>query len=195
MFKIWIEYQVLRARNCPAQSVHQEGRGKMSVQTEESPLSNRAISAYAERVGKHHEVYAEGRADLGKLLNALGGKVDVSDSFFAQEALTVHEPGNFVVHLPPMTSDRRDRFTIAHELGHYFLHYLYPKKGEAMSFGRGARNRAETQANVFAASLLMPADLFCDAHHRLGSDWWALADAFGVSPRAAEVRAQVLGIG
>lgn len=161
----------------------------------ESPLSTRAISEYAERIGRHHDAYSEeGRADLDRLLKALGGRVEVSESFFAQEALTIHEVGNFLVHLPPMTSDRRDRFTIAHELGHYFLHYREPNTNGPMTFRRGARNHAETQANVFAAALLMPAEFFGAAYARHGSDWWALGDIFGVSPKAAEVRAQVLGL-
>lgn len=161
----------------------------------ESPLSNRAISEYAERIGRFHNAYsAEGRADIAWLVRALGGSVDVSDSVFAREALTVNAPGDFLVHLPPMTSDRRDRFTIAHELGHYFLHYLEPAVEGPKTFGRGERNRGETQANVFAAALLMPAEFFRQAHARVGDDWWTLAEVFGVSPKAAEVRAQVLGL-
>ncbi|PPB47324.1 ImmA/IrrE family metallo-endopeptidase [Arthrobacter agilis] len=93
-----------------------------------------------------------------------------------------------------MTSNRRDRFTIAHELGHYFLHYLQPGMTTPKSFWRGESNRGETQANVFAASLLMPEDFFKAAFSRCGRDWWALSQIFGVSPRAAEVRAQVLGL-
>lgn len=163
--------------------------------TVESPLSNRSIAEYAERVGKHHQIYSsDGRADLDRLLHALGGRIEVSPSFVADEALTVYEPGNFVVHLPPLTSDRRDRFTVAHELGHYFLHYLYAKRDDHTSFARGSRNRAETQANYFAASLLMPSEPFKAAHSQSGDDWWAIGNLFGVSPRAAEVRAEVLGL-
>jgi predicted transcriptional regulator len=161
----------------------------------ESPLSNRAISDYAERIGQFHNAYSpEGRADIDLLVRALGGTVDVSESVFAREALTVNGKGDFLVHLPPMTSNRRDRFTIAHELGHYFLHYLEPKVEGRKDFGRGERNRGETQANVFAAALLMPAEHFRAAHARVGNDWWTLADIFDVSPKAAEVRAQVLGL-
>lgn len=166
----------------------------MIDQNLESSLSNSAISKYAERVGHHHRIYSDsGRADIKKLLDSLGGTVDVSDSIFASEALTVYGPRDgFVVHLPPLTSERRDRFTIAHELGHYFLHYLEPGRDGLVSFGRGQRNRTETQANVFAASLLMPEDFFREAYNRLGRDWFALGDEFGVSAKAAEVRAQAL---
>ena len=161
---------------------------------EASPLSNRAIAEYAERVGEAHNAYSdEGRLALDSLVERLGGRIETSREFIAPEALTVYGKGQFTVHLPPLTSDRRDRFTVAHELGHYFLHYLHAGQAEPMTFGRGARNRAETQANVFASSLLMPAAQFRAAIQRYGADWWRIGDVFGVSPSAAEVRAQVLG--
>lgn len=51
----------------------------------------------------------------------------------------------------------RDRFTLCHELGHYFLH-----QPEFMSFARGDipyyRN-PEWQANTFAGELMAPYDL------------------------------------
>lgn len=160
-----------------------------------SPLSNSAIAEYAKRVAEAHGEYVQGsRLDVKRLVGALGGRVETSMDIVAPEALTVHEPGNFTVHLPPLTSDRRDRFTIAHELGHYFLHYLHPEEQGRMAFGRGSRNRAETQANIFASSLLMPADAFIEAAGRYGNDWWRVGDEFGVSPSAASVRAQVLGL-
>lgn len=160
-----------------------------------SPLSNAAIAEYAKRVAEAHGEYeAPRRLDLMRLVSTLGGRVETSMDILAPEALTVHQAGNFTVHLPPLTSDRRDRFTIAHELGHYFLHYLYPHQDGPMAFGRGSRNRAETQANVFASSLLMPADAFKQAAAQHGNDWWRIGEEFGVSPSAASVRAQVLGL-
>lgn len=68
-------------------------------------------------------------------------------------SLDVREPGDFTVIIPTHTSQLGDRFTIAHELGHYFLHYGAPEShrtGERTStFTRLGRNVAETQANVF----------------------------------------------
>ena len=98
------------------------------------------------------------------------------------------------IFIPHHTSARRDRFTKAHELGHYFLHYLYPKVSGEARFGRGARDRAETEANVFASALLMPSEQFKRAYAEVGGDVWQLASRFDVSPRAAEVRAEVLGL-
>jgi Zn-dependent peptidase ImmA (M78 family) len=153
-------------------------------------LSNDAIQQYAERVGKHHNIYGpDGRADIDDFVARLGG-----DAQFAtdNESLYVEKPGKFIIFLPHFTSARRDRFTKAHELGHYFLHYLYPKHDKPMQFGRGARDRAETEANVFASALLMPADKFREAFEELAGDNWKLGARFDVSPQAATVRAEVL---
>ena len=160
--------------------------------TEPSRLSYDAIRDYAERVGSHYDIYERGgRGDVRELVRKLGGNVSVGDSL---ESLHVVEEGNFTIYLPQITSSRRDRFTIAHELGHYFLHYLHPNRETPASFGRGDRNLVETQANVFAASLLMPAAPFTDAWRRLNGNSRALATLFEVSPAAAEVRAEVLGL-
>lgn len=161
-----------------------------------SRLSTAAIQQYAEKVADAHGIFP-GRdqpADLKALLSKLGGRTRVSESFSANEALTVNGVGDFIVHLPPMTSTRRDRFTIAHELGHYFLHYREPGLDGTEKFERGKRNPLETQANYFAAALLMPSARFRESYRRLAGDVWAVADAFDVSPRAVEVRAQSLGL-
>lgn len=163
-----------------------------SMITEPSRLSNSAIREYAERVGQHYEIYDRaGTGDIQALVRNLGGRLEYGDT---KESLHVNGPGNFVIFLPRVTSSRRDRFTIAHELGHYFLHYLHPKRAEVVSFGRGERNTVETQANLFASSLLMPAETFQAAWRRSGGDVYQLARQFEVSPAAVEVRAQVLGL-
>ncbi len=161
------------------------------MSTPASGLALRAIRDYAERVGDAHKIYETGKADLEKLLTELGGRVRVAEG---PESLFVSKPGSFQVFVPTTTSARRDRFTIAHELGHYFLHYLYPGHTTPQVFGRSNGPRAETEANTFASSLLMPADLFTQAFHRRDGDVYWLANQFDVSVRAAEVRCDVLGL-
>lgn len=157
-----------------------------------SRLSYDAIREYAERVGQHYAIYdRSGAGDVRDLVRKLGGRVVVGDS---RESLHVNEVGNFTIYLPHMTSSRRDRFTIAHELGHYFLHYLHPNREAPASFGRGERNTVETQANVFASALLMPAEPFEREWKRHSGNARALATIFAVSPNAVEVRAEVLGL-
>jgi len=83
---------------------------------------------------------------------------------------------------------KRKRFTIAHELGHYFLHREVKRTFIDEVFTRsGDSNQIEREANAFAASLLMPKDL---VERAIDSQGWAqiddehiekLADWFNVS--------------
>ncbi|MCV7013063.1 ImmA/IrrE family metallo-endopeptidase [Mycolicibacterium madagascariense] len=163
----------------------------MSVhKTDPAWLTNDAIASYAEQVGVKNGIYEPtGRANIDLLLRRLGGQLA---NAIDEESSHVRERGAFTIFVPQLTSARRDRFTIAHELGHYFLHYLHAKEQGEKSFSRGGRDRAETEANVFASALLMPAEAFKAAHRAYSGDTWKLAAHFDVSPRAAEVRAQVL---
>lgn len=66
------------------------------------------------------------------------------------------------VYLQALEGSSKDLFTIAHEIGHLFLH-----DGEAMIFARTserfpAYKSAEWQANYFAAELLMGSHLIVD---------------------------------
>lgn len=155
-------------------------------------FTNSSIGSFAEAVSSKFSIWeGEGPADVLKLVTELGGSVTYARS---SEALHVEEPGRFFIFLPRFTSAARDRFTIAHELGHYLLHYILPKESGAKTFGRGERNRTETEANVFASALLMPKDAFREVWEKLDGDEWAVARHFEVSPAAAEVRAQVLNL-
>lgn len=157
-----------------------------------SELSYKAIQEYAERIGTTHGIYDQsGGAKLGNLVSALGGHIEYVDS---DESLLVTGKHNFVIYLPTRTSQRRDQFTLAHELGHYFLHYLQLDKTEECVFKRGGQSQLETQANFFAASLLMPEEAFKRQFELLGPSYSQIAHLFGVSPAAAEVRAEVLGL-
>lgn len=167
-----------------------------AVEAPRSRLSYSAIATYAEQIANEHRVIeSSGRVDVHELLVKLGGEVVVADRV---ESLEVREPGDFTVIIPTHTSQLRDRFTIAHELGHYFLHYRAPEKyrvGEPVStFTRLGRNVAETQANVFASNLLMPEGYFTTACEQSGGDMALVARQFGVSVPAAKVRAEYLGL-
>nr|WP_194305898.1 ImmA/IrrE family metallo-endopeptidase [Dietzia sp. B19] len=154
-------------------------------------MSNAAIAKFAERVGRENDLYDDGRADLDYLLRLFGGKIEYRDG---GEALHVRSPADFTIFLPRFTSVARDRFTIAHELGHYFLHYRLPELNDERGYGRGSRNRAETEANVFASALLMPSAEFAEKWNSLEKDEWLVANHFDVSPAAARVRAEVLNL-
>ena len=78
----------------------------------------------------------------------------------------------------------RDRFTLAHEVGHYILHNT--KSVQLARLGEERKIEAyrdpEWQANTFAAELLMPITLIDT------DDINVIAEEFGVSKSAANVR-------
>ncbi len=64
----------------------------------------------------------------------------------------------------PGRTDGRVRFSIAHELGHYYLHRDYLLAGQRHNSQSDfrSRNPMEQEADEFAAGLLMPRKLFVD---------------------------------
>lgn len=94
----------------------------------------------------------------------------------------------------------RRRFTIAHELGHYFLH-LSDSERQSIAFRdevyHGQKDRKEKEADFFAANLLMPEEKIraamriFDAFSSSGSKYDKIkyiSRLFDVSLSAAEVR-------
>jgi Zn-dependent peptidase ImmA (M78 family) len=66
----------------------------------------------------------------------------------------------------------RQRFSLAHELGHYFLNHFQDRLDAnlGMECADDEKDTRDQEANVFAAELLMPHDL-------LGNDFSRLRDA------------------
>lgn len=82
-------------------------------------------------------------------------------------------------------STARQRFTIAHELGHLLLHDV------SVAFRRDDTFRGspeEVQANAFAADLLMPLWLLDPVAQSVGQDSVVLARMFEVSEKAMKIR-------
>jgi Zn-dependent peptidase ImmA (M78 family) len=113
--------------------------------------------------------------------------------------LMVRRGGELVIGVNNTQSLARQRFTIAHEFGHYLLH-----EGISTHFDRDfkvnfrstessqATNVEEIEANFFAASILMP-KAFLDHDHaveQLDSDSGVkeLARRYGVSQHAMSLR-------
>lgn len=136
---------------------------------------------------------------IAEIVSAIGGRIHYEDLDLSKHTGTiyVHGPDDFDIVLPEFQAPTRERFTLAHELGHYYLHARAGKTriiAPRLPAGEVAASRLEWEANWFAAGFLMPDDLFRVAHTRLGGSPGALAAEFRVSPKAAEIRAQVLGL-
>ena len=73
------------------------------------------------------------------------------------------EDGNPVIYVNQEHSETRQRFTIAHELGHWFCGHLTGEDGKIIDNAKRKRSAKwdvnEREANQFAAELLMPSRL------------------------------------
>jgi hypothetical protein len=78
----------------------------------------------------------------------------------------------------------RQRFTIAHELGHLMLHKLGEEFRDTDTFSGDQR---EWQANNYAADLLMPLWLVEQYALKFGADSSRIASIFGVSAEAMNI--------
>jgi len=121
----------------------------------------------------------------------------------APESIRVFSARHFEIYIPSTTSIERDRFTVAHELGHFFLHYPMVSRQNpnvAMVATRWVdetdttQQRAEWEANWFAAAFLMSSQPFRSEFTRQSGNLRAVAARFCVSVPAAEVRAKNLGL-
>lgn len=158
-----------------------------------SGASKAFVESYADKVREVLE-FAPG-GDLEEAVNQLGGRIRYLDLDRWSElsgSIFIHGKQDFDIVLPLYTSPLRDRFTIGHELGHYFLH---SKQGAtpliAMRQGTG---RVEWEANWFAAALLMPAEEFTRMCKKHRTDTNSIAAEFGVSRDAAQIRRESLGV-
>ena len=112
------------------------------------------------------------------------------------------ENGRFNIYVNRDHGSTRIRYTIAHELGHYFLHgeifdafvdkeiNLYRNKSDPQS---KLHADMEIQANMFAAALLMPA-VSVRRWYQYDRHIANLAKKFGVSPAAMGYRIANLGL-
>jgi len=131
--------------------------------------------------------------DLEPIVKHLGGHISyqsLDDVARNEASIRVDGPNQFEIFLPDHTSWERDRFSIAHELGHYFLHF--PLKKEPMVAQRFGSNRVEWEANWFAAGFLMPKEEFAAQFEKC--ELTEVAQHFGVSVAAAEARARALSL-
>lgn len=116
--------------------------------------------------------------------------------------LEPNDDGTYKITVNSTMSQGRQRFTIAHELGHLALHRHLIGQGlddRAMRSSQpGCYDNSlitkyeETEANQFAAALLMPKESVLKAALRLDKDIPELARYFGVSESAMSIRLSTL---
>ena len=165
--------------------------------------SKASIEQFAEQVAGH--VNFKPGDNIEDLVMRAGGKLVVGFSGNGNGesgSIVASAIDDFVIYISPHTSLKRDKFTIAHELGHLLLHLDPIKKNDPDAGMRAGRwvdrgdqeqTRAEWEANWFAAGFLMPAARFREAFKKMKLE--SVAEKFGVSISAAKIRVKTLGLG
>lgn len=140
--------------------------------------------------------------DIDKLVVSLGGSVQTDYSF--TDGAVVKEGDSFRILVSPFQDEKRRRFTIAHELGHLFLHMGYLtneelwKRQDDNIYHRLGSSEKEYQANEFAAAFLMPKKEYLKKmnEYLVGNNkvnTSKIAEYFNVSVEAASNRGKFLG--
>lgn len=129
------------------------------------------------------------------LVRALGIDLVLTPGLAASGEVAVHD-GQAVIRVRQPEPRTRQRFTIAHELGHLLLHE--PGASQDGVWFRDQKfsnfNGFEAQANKFASELLMPEFLVRPAAELCRFRVGALAEMFLVSEIAMRLRMDRLGL-
>ena len=170
----------------------------------------REIESEAARILRQHGLYSI-PVDPVALANRSG--IKVYNAKFSDDNLSgmIAKRGDSVNVLVNQNDyPKRKRFTIAHELGHHFLHLLSIDEGEfvdsedevkvdlfrdteSMTDPEFAAKYIEVEANQFAAALLMPEEFIRQVYAET-EDIEVMADFFEVSRLALENRLKQLGL-
>jgi Zn-dependent peptidase ImmA (M78 family) len=150
-------------------------------------------------------LYKDYQLQIEKLCKKLNIKCYVADfeGNISGSIIRDENDGTYTIYMNRKHSKSRQRFTAAHEIGHYisYLHNSYSKEelekeggfeDYAVSYRKqGHFSDAETEANLIAAELLMPEDKV-EELLKEGLTPEEIADQFYVSPSAMTVRLQSL---
>lgn len=135
---------------------------------------------------------------IGAMAKALGLKVlrsTLSPRISGQISPSENAESGFEIKVNRYDVDERQRFTIAHEIGHYLLHRHLIGSGivDNVMYRSNLSNKLEAEANKLAADLIMPRSLLRKRiSHMQGLPSNELAEAmaeeFMVSLPAMEIR-------
>ena len=161
------------------------------------------IYSYEEAKTTFPEIFSEIPIKLAELckkmdIDVLGVKDD--DTFCGSIKYNI-ERKKFQIYVNSSHSYGRIRFTVAHELAHYFLHNDIVRvraiEDKTVNRIQGIYNQLETEANQLASKILMPEEnIFMDVKQQTGNkiDVSSLAAKYAVSESSMGYRLTNLGI-
>ncbi|MDN4173933.1 ImmA/IrrE family metallo-endopeptidase [Nocardioides sp. SOB77] len=138
--------------------------------------------------------------DPFKIADKLGVRVLYGDLPEDVSGMLRAQDGQVTMYIDTDESARRQRFTAAHELGHYVQRQRAGADLAKLAFidrrsdmARRGSDTHEIYANEFAACLLMPASAVRRLHNQGWHDW-EMARFFDVSPASMTYRLRNLGL-
>lgn len=143
--------------------------------------------------------------NIDTVVKRMGGRVKEQIGLDDLYDGTIRKTGrdSFSIVISPFQSQQRKAFTVAHELGHLFLHMGFQidpvvwENQDDTVYRRFGSSEQEYQANEFAAALLMPRKEYLEVlqnNIKNGRvDISAVASYFHVSNAAAGNRGRFLG--
>lgn len=148
-----------------------------------------------------HEFIASQPVRVGGLAKALGLRVVKSPSLkptisgLIRPSTEADAPSGFEILVNKFEVPERQRFTVAHEIGHYLLHRDEIGEGvvDSIMYRSSLSSRKEVEANRMAAAIVMPANAVRTELERLGGTdepgvVQELAEFFRVSVPAMKIR-------
>lgn len=176
-----------------------------ALPTQLTPARKEEVAELAEAVAKEHcpagLILPENIALTKGITISFGDYGDAFDGMFEHKAGRFHIFCN--LYRAGDADSPRARFTLAHELGHYYI----DEHRNALAAGRvpmhrsqceyESQNLAEQEADLFAANLLLPRSRFVNKAKSVPpglAGILALAEAFGTSLTATAIRYAALDI-
>jgi Zn-dependent peptidase ImmA (M78 family) len=169
-----------------------------------SPARRKSIQTMVDQILEFLNIQVP--VDLYSLIAKLGGEIEEVKLDSDLDGLIRKKGNSFIIQINNSKPSFRKNFTIAHELGHLFLHMGFlidDEKWNSLtefedSYARKGFSKEESEANEFAASLLMPSQLFIDKVHSVVNNNKVnlddLAKFFNVSSEAVRIRGRWLGV-
>jgi Zn-dependent peptidase ImmA (M78 family) len=154
-----------------------------------SPVGKRVAIDKAKQVLARSKRRPGAKVDVNGIAEALGVTVLHHDLGDDVSGMLIAKKERAVIVVNSMHHANRQRFSLAHELGHYVLH----RQKEPEVFHRDevsalGTSRLEIEANTFAAELLMPEE---DIRDWAESDDLDLLDDQAITEKAGELGVSV----
>lgn len=146
------------------------------------------------------------KVDIEGMIQSHGIRLDMNANLHPEIVGQIErKDGAYLISVQALDHPNRKRFTAAHELGHYLFHRdllgdgiddskMYRSENIGKYFNTNIKPRHETEANRFAAVVLMPKNMILERHAALDGSLRDLAREFSVSPAAMRIRLKTLAL-